>query len=128
MEIIAWVGFGVATALLALILRQHRPEMAMLLSIAAGLVLFATVVSKLGGIIQVMRGMADTALIPAGVLGLLLRVVGISYLTEFGAQLCRDAGEGSIAAKVEMGGRILVLILSVPVLLALMQMMLEFIP
>jgi len=128
MDVMLIVGFGVASALLALTLRQSRPEMAALVSIAAGLVLFAQLAGKLSGVVRVMQGLGELAAVPNGMLWLLLRVVGVSYLTEFGAQLCRDAGEGSIAAKVELGGRLLVLALCVPVMLALLQMMLELIP
>jgi len=128
MDVMLIVGFGVASALLAMTLRQSRPEMAALVSIAAGLVLFAQLAGKLSGVVRVMQGLGELAAVPNGMLWLLLRVVGVSYLTEFGAQLCRDAGEGSIAAKVELGGRLLVLALCVPVMLALLQMMLELIP
>jgi stage III sporulation protein AD len=128
MDVVRLVGFGMAAALLALSIRGQRPEMAVLLSLAAGLAIFAALAGRLEGIVRVLSGMAETAALPSGVLWLILRVVGISYLTEFGAQMCRDAGEGGIASKVELGGRILVLALSVPVLLALMQMMMEFIP
>ena len=128
MDAIVLAGLGVTAALLALTLRAQRPEMAMLLSLAVGLIVFASLSGKLSGIIDVMRALGDTAGLPTGTILLLIRVVGVSYITEFAAQLCRDAGEGGIAAKVELGGRLLVLAMSIPILLALMQMMLELIP
>jgi stage III sporulation protein AD len=70
--------------------------------LAAGLIIFTMIVQRLQGLVTVMGSMAQTAALPSGLLWLLLRVVGISYLGEFGAQMCRDAGESGIAAKVEM--------------------------
>jgi stage III sporulation protein AD len=128
MDVVQLVGFGVAAAVLTLTLRSQRPEMGMLLALAAGLIIFAMVVQRLQGLVTVMGSMAQTAALPSSVLWLLIRVVGISYLGEFGAQMCRDAGENGIAAKVELGARILVLGMSVPVLLALMRLMMELIP
>ncbi|MDR1570643.1 MAG: stage III sporulation protein AD [Oscillospiraceae bacterium] len=128
MDAIVLVGLGVTAALLALTLRSQRPEMAMLLSLAVGLMIFAMLSGKLSEIVEVMRALGDTAALPGGTILLLVRVVGVSYITEFAAQLCRDAGEGGIAAKVELGGRLLVLGMSIPILIALMQMMLELIP
>lgn len=128
MDVVQLVGFGVAAAVLTLTLRSQRPELGLLMALAAGLIIFAMIVQRLQGLVTVMGSMAQTAALPSSLLWLLLRVVGISYLGEFGAQMCRDAGESGIAAKVELGARILVLGMSVPVLLALMRLMLELVP
>ncbi|MDR2504967.1 MAG: stage III sporulation protein AD [Oscillospiraceae bacterium] len=128
MDILVWVGLALAVTMLAVVIREHRPEMAILLTLAFGLMLFAVFAQKLSAIIDVMTGLSEVAALPSGTLMLLLRVIGIAYITEFAAQMCRDAGEGGIAQKVELGGRLLILTLSVPVLVALMQLMLELIP
>ena len=128
MDILVWVGLSLVAAMLSIVMRQHRPEMALLLTIAVGLMLFAVFSQKLAGVIDVLTGLSEIAALPPGTLMLLLRVVGISYLTEFAAQMCRDAGEGGIASKVELGGRLLILALSIPILIALLQLMLELVP
>ncbi|GHU72605.1 stage III sporulation protein AD [Clostridia bacterium] len=128
MDVMALVGFGVTAALLTVAVRGQRPELAMVLSLAAGVSLILFLSGKLSGVIEVLRALADTAHMPEGTIWLLVRVVGISYLTEFAGQLCRDAGEVGIASKVELGGRLLVLTMAVPVLVSLMQMMLALVP
>ena len=128
MDILVWVGLSLVATMLAIVMRQHRPEMAVLLTIAVGLMLFAVFSQKLAGVIDVLTGLSKIAALPSGTMMLLLRVVGISYLTEFAAQMCRDAGESGIASKVELGGRLLILVLSIPILVALLQLMLELIP
>ncbi|GHU72347.1 stage III sporulation protein AD [Clostridia bacterium] len=128
MDVMVLVGFGVTAALLTVAVRGQRPELAIVLSLAAGVSLILFLSGKLAGVIDVVRGLADMAHMPDGTVWLLVRVVGISFITEFAGQLCRDAGETSIASKVELGGRLLVLTLSIPVLVSLMQMMLALVP
>ena len=56
------------------------------------------------------------------------RIVGIAYIAEFGAQVCKDAGENSIASKIELAGKVIILVLAVPILIALMELIIEIIP
>ena len=55
-------------------------------------------------------------------------MIGVAYLAEFGAQVCRDAGENSIAAKIEFAGKIIILIMAVPILMAVLESIISFIP
>jgi len=128
MEMAQLVGFGVASALLALTLRQTRPEMALLVSLAAGACLFSAVVGKLGEVIGAMSSLAQRAEMPDNVLPLLLRIIGVASLCEMGAELCRDAGESGIAAKIEMGGKLMVLAMAMPVAMALVELVVGIMP
>ncbi len=128
MEIVQLVGFGIASALLALTLRQSRPEMAMLVSLAAGLCLFMAVVGRLGEVISAMSSLAERAQLTDSVLPLLLRIIGVAALCELGSQLCRDAGEGGIAAKIEMGGKLMVLTMAMPIAMALVELVTGILP
>jgi stage III sporulation protein AD len=128
MEMMQIVGFGVACSLLALTLRQSRPEMAAMVSLAAGLCLFAAVVGRLSEVVDALSNLAERASLQDSVLPLLLRIIGIATLCELGAQLCRDVGEGGIAAKVELGGKLLVLVLAMPVAMALVELVLGIVP
>ncbi|HIQ61990.1 MAG TPA: stage III sporulation protein AD [Candidatus Avichristensenella intestinipullorum] len=127
-DVVRLVGFGIASALLALTLRQTRPELALAVSLAAGLCLFAAVVGRLGEIVSAMRSLAERAELSDAALPLLLRILGIASLCELGAQMCRDIGEGGIAAKVEMGGKVMVLSLSLPVATALIELVAGLLP
>jgi len=122
------VGFGVASTLLALTLRRDRPEMAVIVSVAAGLCLFAAVVSQLQEIVGTLTTLAAKADLKGPTLTLLLRIIGIAALCEIGAQICRDAGEGGIAAKIEMGGKLMVLALAMPIAVALVEMLMKVLP
>lgn len=128
MGIVQLVGFGVASALLSLTLRKTRPEMALLVSLAAGICLLLTVVDNLQQIVGLMSSLAERAEISDSMLPLLLRIIGVAALCELGAQLCRDADEGGLAAKIEMGGKLMVLAMAMPIAISLVDLVLGILP
>lgn len=128
MGIVQLVGFGVASALLSLTLRKTRPEMALLVSLAAGICLLLTVVDNLQQIVGLMSSLAERAEISDSMLPLLLRIIGVAALCELGAQLCRDADEGGLASKIEMGGKLMVLAMAMPIAISLVDLVLGILP
>ncbi len=128
MEILQIAGLGVAAALLAMVIRGSRPELASLLAMAAGALVFFLAISRLQAVVAVMNQLVQKAGLAEDYLKVLLKVVGIAYVSEFAAQTCRDAGEDSLAAKVEMGGKVLVLAMASPIIVALVDLVLEVVP
>lgn len=128
MEIVQVVGLGLLAALLVLVLKEYRPEMAMQVSLLAGVIIMLLVVNRIVGALQVITETAVAAGINLIYLQTLLRVIGIAYLAEFGAQICRDAGEGSIASRVELAAKVIILVLAVPVIVEIMESVLGMIP
>ncbi|ABZ82896.1 stage iii sporulation protein ad, putative [Heliomicrobium modesticaldum Ice1] len=128
MEILQVVGVGIIATIFLVIVRKQRPELAVQLSIAAGVILFLFVLSKISAVMQVLEDLANKAQINRYYLTTLLKIVGIAYIAEFGAQICRDAGESTIATKVEMAAKIVVMVLALPILLALMDSLMSLLP
>jgi stage III sporulation protein AD len=128
MEIVQVVGLGLIAALLVLILKEYRPEMAMQVSLVAGVIIMLLVVNRIVGAVNVITETAVAAGINLVYLQTLLRVIGIAYLAEFGAQICRDAGEGSIASRVELAAKVIILVMAVPVIVEIMESVLRMIP
>ena len=128
MEILQIAGLGVAAALMAMVIRGSRPEMASLLAMAAGGLLFFLAVSRLQAVVAVMQSLTQKAGLQEEYLKVLLKVVGVAYVAEFAAQTCRDAGEESLAAKVEMCGKVLVLAMASPIIVSLVELVLGVIP
>jgi stage III sporulation protein AD len=118
----------VAAALLAMVVRGSRPEIASLIAMAAGVLVFFLAVSRLQAVVAVMEQLVEKAGLAQDYIKVLLKVVGVAYVSEFAAQTCRDAGEDSLAAKVEMGGKVLVLAMASPVIVALVELTLEVVP
>ncbi len=124
MEIVRIAALGILAAVLALVIRQYRPELAMQISLALGVVVFLFLAAQLSGVITVVRSLFDRAgLLPEYFL-VIVKATGIAFIAEFAGQACRDANEQGIAQKVELGGKVLILFLALPVLVALMEQML----
>ncbi|HWR61015.1 MAG TPA: stage III sporulation protein AD [Clostridia bacterium] len=128
MEIMRIVAVGIVAAVLALLLREEKPEIAVLVSIVTGLVIFIFIIGKLNSVLTVLKYFAGKANIDVLYFSTILKVIAIAYITEFGAQICRDAGEGTIASKIELAGKVLIMVLAIPILAALMDIMIKIIP
>lgn len=128
MEILQVVALAIVAAVMGIMLRQNKPEIAVLLSIAVGTVIFLTVLGKIGSVIDILKQLAERAEISNIYLGTILKIVAIAYIADFGAQICRDAGEGAIASKIEFAAKIMVLVLAVPIVVAVLQALLKLVP
>ncbi|WP_018084979.1 stage III sporulation protein AD [Desulfurispora thermophila] len=128
MEILQLVGLGLVVTVWAVVLRQNKPELALFLSIMAGVVVFLAMLGPIGGVVDVLRQVGERAQVSDIYLGTILKIVGIAYLADFGAQVCRDAGEGAIAGKIEFAAKILVLVLAVPIVVAMLNTLLRLLP
>jgi stage III sporulation protein AD len=128
MEIVQVVGLGLIAALLVIILREYRPELAMQVSLVAGVTIMLLVINRIAGAVNVITETAVGAGINLVYLQTLLRVIGIAYLAEFGAQVCRDAGEGSIASRIELAAKVIILVMAMPIVVEVMETILRLVP
>lgn len=128
MDIFQVVGIGLTGAVLAVYVKESNKEIAVLISLATGLVLFIYALSKVGVVINILAELAERANINMFYLTIVLKIMGIAYIAEFGAQICRDAGEGSTATKIEFAAKILVMVLALPIIMALMESVLRLLP
>jgi stage III sporulation protein AD len=128
MEIWQIVGLALLVTVIGVLLRQFRPEIALQLTILAVIMIFLLILGKVKIIIELLQNLADKANVNSYYLLIVLKIVGISYLAEFGAQICRDAGEGALATKVEMAAKVSVLILAIPIIAAIMESLIRLMP
>jgi len=124
-NIIQIVIFGLVTTIIIVTVKQQRPDIALLISLAGGTVILIFVVSSLSVVIETISNLFNKSNMDSVYITTILKVIGIAYLADFGAQLCKDAGESAIAAKIELGGKIIILLLAIPILTALMELILK---
>ena len=128
MEIIQIVGLGFVVTLLILIIKRERPEIAVQLSLTLATIIFLIVLTKINIVLNLFRDMAEKANISQMYLNTILKIIGIAYITEFGAQVCRDAGEGAVAGKIEFAGKVLVMVMAIPIIALVMDSIVRLIP
>ncbi len=128
MDIIKIIGIALIALIIIIILKQYRPEFAIYISILTGILIILLVTDKLTDIIQLLNSIASKASINTEFLTLLLKITGIAFLAEFAVSICRDAGEAAIASKVEIGSKIIIIAMSIPIISALLEIVLKILP
>ncbi|MBX6377779.1 MAG: stage III sporulation protein AD [Clostridia bacterium] len=122
MDILRVVAFAFLALAFLTVLRPQRPELGMLLSLAAGVTLFLALLEPIGQVVEMLRSLAARANVGLYLLGTVLKVLGVAYVAEFAAQVARDAQEGALAAKIELAGKCFILLLAVPVVTAIVDL------
>ena len=115
------VATGLIGTVLCVLLKKQSPEISLLIAVATGVFIFISLCVKLGILLTLLEETAQKAGVSEGYFAIVLKVTGIAYLAQFGMQLCIDAGETSIAGKIELAGKIMMMIVSAPVLLSLLD-------
>lgn len=115
MSIFAIVCIAVVCVCFILILKQTKKEYAYVLSLLVCSGIFIWLMQGLSEILDYFLRLISFSQISAVYLEVLIKVLGVGYLTQFAVTLCKDAGESAIAAKVELAGKVAVLLLSLPV-------------
>lgn len=128
MEVMQLIGIAVISTTLCLVIKKDRPEIASFIAIITGVIILLSVIFKLNFIIEGIQDLAAKANIPNMYISLIIKLIGIAYLMEFAIQLCKDCGEGNIASKLEFGGKIIVMTMSFPILLSIVEMIINIIP
>ena len=120
-----YIALAVAAALMALTLRADDRSFGMAFSLAAGVLLLLLLLEPLRRAMRALLDMAGAAQIGEEHTGLLLKMLGVSFASEFAAQACRDAGENGIALRIETAAKVMLAVLAAPVLEELTRLILE---
>ena len=128
MDIIKIIGIGLISLIIIIIIKQYRPEFAIYISIIAGILIITLSLDKLTGIINILTTLSNKTGLNSEYLGILLKITGIAILTEFAVSICNDAGESAIATKVDLGGKIIIISISIPIIVALLELIVKILP
>lgn len=121
MDIIQVAAVGLIAVLLALQFRSKNQEYGVYISLVTAIIIFFFAISKLEIILETINKIYNQTSINRIYFEILLKIVGIAYISEFASQLCKDAGYGAIATQVEIVGKLTILIVSLPILLSLID-------
>ena len=116
---------GMTAAVLSAVLRRHTPELALLLSLCAGLWMLSLVAQGLGAVVELLRELSGLAGLEEALLEPVVKTVALSLLTRLTAEICRGAGESGVAAFVETAGTVLALVVALPLVRAVVVLMAE---
>ena len=116
MAIVKIVLVALATVFSSLIIKQTKPEISILINIAGGILLVIMIVDLLGQVFTNIFDIFKSSGIDSNMLLPIFKIIGVGYLCEFGANICQDAGTSSIADKVLFCGKIVILLIALPII------------
>jgi len=127
MGIVQLMAAAILAAVLALMLKKDNPQFAIVITIGASALILLAVMPGLAGTLGILKRVAETAA-GFGHYTTILKLIGIAYAAEFGAQICTDAGEASIASKLELAGKVMMMAIAAPLVLELAEQVLGLMP
>ena len=130
MEILKIIAFGLTATLLIQLVNYYGGNAKAygdLIRMATIIMMMIFIISQLGSVYQVIKDLAVKLHMDDTYLNIVLKVVAIAYLAEFGSQLCEDAGEKAIGGKIQWAGKVMIFVVATPVILALMNLIADLI-
>lgn len=127
MEVGKFIGVAILICIIVVVLKQVKPELSVCVMILGGAVLLLYVLNSFTSVITTFNEIITKTGVSQNLFSIVLKIVGIGYLIEFTADICKDSGNSSIADKVILGGKILILTLAIPIINSLFNVILELI-
>ena len=128
MEIIKIIGIALVALVIIIMLKQYRPEYAIFISILTGILILFLVMDRLTGIVYLIQSINSKFSLNTQFIALLIKITGIAFLSEFAVSVCKDSGEAAIASKIELGSKIIIVSMSIPIISSLLEIILKLLP
>ena len=122
------VGLALLASIFIILIRQQRPELAFLLSLVTGLIILNLILDQVGIVVNLLQQIAEKARIDLIYFNTIIKIIGIAYIGEFGAEITRDSGETALASKIELAAKIIIMNLAIPIMISLIETIIELIP
>lgn len=126
MDIVRVSLLGICGVILGFFLKGTKPEYSVFITMGVGIIILGLAVGKLEYLFQTIGELRDSISVDQEYFYTLIKMVGITYIGQFSAGICKDAGHQATAAQIELFCRLSVMALSVPILLALLKTIQEF--
>ena len=121
MSIVKVAFLGVVLVVLASVLKQYKPEFSLYLMIASSFFLFSLLFADLKGLLGMYQELENSMGEYKAYFGILIKVIGITYLCELSGGICRDAGYQTLASQVELCGKVSIFLLGMPIMMMLLE-------
>ncbi len=128
MELIKIIGIGLITSIAVLVVKQVKPEIAIIITITGSLIMLLMLVEMLTSVMSVFDLLVTKTGIDKQLFSSILKIIGVGYITEFSANICSDTGNSSIADKILLSGKVIILVLALPIITALIDIVVGIMP
>ena len=128
MDLFKILAIALLTCIATLIVRQVKPDFATLVAISGGVVILLFLIDYLEQILGAFNGLIEKTNLSPSLFSTILKIIGIGYLTEFTANICSDSGISSLASKVELAGKVIILFMALPIITNLIDIIMGILP
>lgn len=125
MEIFKIIGIAFITVVFTIILKEYRKDFAIYVVIIGGILILVSSLDTLSGIINFINTLSNKTNLNGEFIKLLIKITSISILIDFAVNICKDSGESAIASKLDLGGKVIVISMSIPVISSMLNGLLE---
>lgn len=122
------LGIAIITCVACLIVKPVRSDFAVLISVVGGIIIVFFLLSYLSNIFDVFKSIFNFSGLNSSLYGVIFKIIGIGYLTEFTASICSDTGNQSLGDKVLLGGKIIILVMALPIITSILDIVMELLP
>lgn len=122
------VGVGLVTCVATIIIKPIRSDFSIFIGITGGLIIIFMIINYLTGIFGTLKGIFSVTGLNSSLYSLLIKIIAIGYLIEFTAGICSETGNQSLGDKVLLGGKIVILVMSLPIITNILQIIMEILP
>ena len=127
-DIIRILGIGLVTVFASMLLKSIKPEISLIVGLCGGVLILFQTIYYIFQIVETFTNIIQRTGINTGLFRTVLKIIGVGYLAEFGANACIDAGSVSVADKIVFAGKIIILVMSLPIVTNIIQIIMEILP
>lgn len=121
MSVIKISILGMITVLMVLQFKETKSEYGTMIMLVASVLIFGFGISKIRQIIELINSVKSDFGIASGYVGVMIKIVGISYVCEFSADICRDSGMSTLANQIQIFGKLSIFVTGIPIFVQLLE-------
>ncbi len=122
------IVIGLITCIATLIVKPVRSDFSIIIAIAGGIIIIFLIVNYLTGVFEIIKSIINVTGVNSEIYKFLIKIIAIGYLIEFSAGICSDTGNSSLGDKVLLGGKIIIMVMSLPIITNILQIIMELLP
>ena len=122
------IGIALITVVATLIVKPVRPDFAVFISVVGGVIILFMLAGYLTDIFEVFNQIFNYTNVNSSLYKIIFKIIGVGYLVEFTASLCSDTGNNSLGDKVLLGGKIIILVMALPIITSILEIVMELLP
>lgn len=122
------IGVALITCVATLVVKPVRPDFAVFISVVGGIIIIFMLAGYLTDIFDVFNKIFNVTNVNSSLYKIIFKIIGVGYLVEFTASLCSDTGNNSLGDKVLLGGKIVILVMALPIITSILEIVMELLP